>query len=145
MSPTENANVATALFIAQMDVRWRDLDAFNHVNNANYLTYLEESRLQWLQQIPEPWLSKQAVPVMASSEVNYRRPIEWPAQLQIELYCERMGNSSMTVGHRIVDANDTARLYSDGRVVVVWMDPTTGRSVPLPDAIRRAAEPIAAG
>jgi acyl-CoA thioester hydrolase len=144
MSLTEDTEAATPMFIAQMDARWRDLDAFNHVNNANYLTYLEESRLQWLQQIPEPWLSEHAVPVMASSELNYRRPIEWPARLQIELYCERLGNSSMTVGHRIVDANDTARLYSDGRVVVVWMDPATGRSVPLPDAIRRAADPVPA-
>lgn len=143
MSPNETTGAAAVMFIAQMDARWRDLDAFNHVNNATYLTYLEESRLQWLQQVPGPWLSEHAVPVMASSELNYRRPIEWPARLQIELSCERLGNSSMTVGHRIVDANNTDCLYSDGRVVVVWMDPTTGRSVPLPDAIRQAAESVA--
>ncbi|MDN5925229.1 MAG: thioesterase, partial [Xanthomonadales bacterium] len=34
------------LFVANIDVRWRDLDAFNHVNNSNFLTYLEEARLQ---------------------------------------------------------------------------------------------------
>ena len=41
----------TPLFVAQLAVRWRDLDAFNHVNNSSYLTYLEEARLQWLVQI----------------------------------------------------------------------------------------------
>lgn len=139
MSSTLTDASAAPMFVAQLDARWRDLDAFNHVNNANYLTYLEESRLQWLQQIPEPWLDEHAMPVLASAEINYRRPIEWPARLRIELYAERLGNSSMTIAHRILDADDAAKFYSDGRVVVVWMDPSTGKSVPLPGAIRRAA------
>jgi acyl-CoA thioester hydrolase len=91
--------------------------------------------------VPGPWFDEHAMPVMAASEVNYRRPIEWPAQLKVELFCERMGNSSMTIGHRIVDAGHADRLYSDGRVVMVWMDPASGRPVPLPQAIRDAAAP----
>nr|WP_266168337.1 thioesterase family protein [Dyella subtropica] len=125
-----------------MDVRWRDLDAFNHVNNSNFLTYLEEARLQWLRHVPGPWFDEQSMPVLAASEINYRLPIEWPAQLHIELSCERLGNSSMTIGHRIVDAEHADRLYSDGRVVVVWMNPNTGTPVPLPQAIRDAAETV---
>lgn len=129
-----------ALFVAEMSVRWRDLDAFNHVNNATYLTYLEEARLQWLRHVPGPWFSERSMPVLAASELNYRRPIEWPAQLAVELYAARMGNSSMTVAHRIVDATDPETLYSDGHVVMVWMDPSSGTSVVLPDCIRQAAE-----
>lgn len=128
----------TPLFVAPIGVRWRDLDAFNHVNNANYLTYLEEARLQWLQHVPG-WFNEHSMPVLAASEVNYRRPIEWPAQLNVQLFCERLGNSSITLAHRIVDANDDA-LYSDGKVVLVWMDPTTGKPVPLPTSIRNAAD-----
>lgn len=133
---TETTN--TPLFVAPIGVRWRDLDAFNHVNNANYLTYLEEARLQWLQHVPG-WFNEHSMPVLAASEVNYRRPIEWPAQLNVQLFCERLGNSSITLAHRIVDANDDA-LYSDGKVVLVWMDPTTGKPVPLPPSIRDAAQ-----
>ncbi|WP_114239450.1 thioesterase family protein [Dyella sp. C9] len=131
-----------ALFVAPIGVRWRDLDAFNHVNNANYLTYLEEARLQWLRHVPG-WFDEHSMPVLAASEINYRRPIEWPAQLHVELSCERLGNSSITLAHRIVDANDASCLYSDGKVVMVWMDPTTGKPVALPQAIRDAAEPTA--
>jgi acyl-CoA thioester hydrolase len=130
-----------ALFVASIGVRWRDLDAFNHVNNANYLTYLEEARLQWLSHVPGPWFDEQSMPVLAASEVNYRQPIAWPAQLHVELSCERLGHSSMTVGHRIVDADAPERLYSDGRVVMVWMNPITGKPVPLPQAIRDAVAP----
>jgi acyl-CoA thioester hydrolase len=139
MSSSDHGASAAPLLDTTLDVRWRDLDAFNHVNNSTYLTYLEESRLRWLQQIPDPWYDEHALPVMVSSEVNYRQPVTWPAVVRIQLFCEKLGNSSMTVGHRILDAHDESRLYSDGRVVVVWMDPATGKSVPLPAAIRAAA------
>jgi acyl-CoA thioester hydrolase len=129
------------LFVAPISVRWRDLDAFNHVNNSNFLTYLEEARLQWLKHVPGPWFDEQSMPVLAASALNYRQPIAWPAQLHVELHCARLGNSSMTISHRIVDADDATRLYSDGHVVMVWMNPATGKPVALPPTIREAAQP----
>ena len=136
-SSTQQDSAVAPLFVASIEVRWRDLDAFNHVNNANYLTYLEEARLQWLRQVRD-WFNAESMPVLAASELNYRQPIEWPAQLQVHLYCERLGNSSLTLGHRIVDAADASRLYCDGRVVLVWMNPASGKPVPLPPTIREA-------
>jgi acyl-CoA thioester hydrolase len=90
--------------------------------------------------VPGPWFDEQSMPVLAASEINYRFPIEWPAQLSVELFCLRLGNSSMTIGHRIVDAGQPEKLYSDGHVVMVWMNPHTGKPVALPQAIRDAAE-----
>lgn len=137
---------ATPLFVASIEVRWRDLDAFNHVNNSNFLTYLEEARLQWLRHVPGEWFNEHSMPVLAASTINYKLPIEWPNALHVELACERLGSSSITIGHRIVDATDATQLYSDGNVVMVWMDPSTGKPVPLPQAIRDAsAEPAPAG
>jgi len=138
MHLNDSNNDAVLLHTASISVRWRDLDAFNHVNNSSYLTFLEEARLQWLQRLPGKWLTANAAPVMAASNVNYRRPIEWPAQLVVQLFCTRLGNSSVTVGHRIVDASDENRLYCDGHVVMVWMDPVSGKSVPLPDVVRQS-------
>ena len=129
---------ARALATIPLHVRWRDLDAFNHVNNSSYLTYLEEGRLQWLRDVPGEWFNAHAMPVMAAVELHYRKPIEWPAEIDVLLSCERLGNSSMTIGHRIVDRNDHSIAYADGNVVMVWVDPATGASVPLPDAIRTA-------
>jgi acyl-CoA thioester hydrolase len=126
------------LFVAPVAVRWRDLDAFNHVNNANYLTYIEEARLQWLQNVPD-WFGESATPVLAASELNYRQPITWPANIHVELRCERIGNSSLTLAYCIVDAGDATRVFSDGRATMVWTNPATGKSVPLPPAVREAA------
>ena len=135
----DSASLPALLYTAAISVRWRDLDAFNHVNNSTYLTYLEEARVQWLQHLPGSWSDEHAMPVMAASTLNYRLPIEWPGEVHIELYCARLGNSSMTVAHRIVDPADNSKLYCDGNVVMVWMDPATGKSVSLPQVIRDAA------
>jgi acyl-CoA thioester hydrolase len=139
-----NAPVPNPVFITPMEVRWQDLDAYNHVNNANYLVYLQEARIKWLQQLPDKWYGEDGAPVMAHSELNYRLPIEWPADIQIELYINRIGNSSMTVGHRIVTSDDATKIHCDGSVTMVWINPKTGRPVPIPQAIRDAAGAIAA-
>lgn len=138
-SATATADSGKLLFVASIGVRWRDLDAFNHVNNSNYLTFLEEARLQWLSHVPGPWFDDHAMPVMAASQINYRRPITWPTQLQVRLFCERAGNSSMTIAHRVIDSEHPDQLYCDGHVVMVWMDPASGKPVPLPTAVRAVA------
>jgi acyl-CoA thioester hydrolase len=74
-------------------------------------------------------------------ELHYRKPIEWPAEIDVLLSCERLGNSSMTIGNRIVDRSDHGCVYADGNVVMVWVDPANGASVPLPQAIRNAVTP----
>ncbi|HPG94649.1 MAG TPA: thioesterase family protein [Dokdonella sp.] len=118
-------------------VRWRDLDAYNHVNNSTFLTYLEEARLVWLAGIAGEWKTDAVSPVLAASQVNFREPIEWPAELVVEIRCERLGTRSLTLAHRITSV-DGGRLYSDATVVMVWINPASGSSVPLPPAVRTA-------
>lgn len=122
-----------------ISVRWRDMDAMGHVNNAKYISYLEEARVRWMLDIPGVSMTDSIAPVVAATNVNYRMPIVWPNDIVVELFVERLGSSSVTIGHRIVDQKDASVLYSDGNVVVVWIDTTTGRSAPLPEAVRTAA------
>ena len=134
------APVPHVLIEVPMPVRWRDLDAFNHVNNSKYLSYLEEARLHWMLGVPGQGLDDDVAPVVAAAHLNYRRPIEWPKQVRITLFVERLGNTSLTVGHRIVDAEDADSLYCDGHVVMVWIDRQTGQAAPLPSAVREACQ-----
>ena len=121
-----------------ISVRWGDMDAFNHVNNAQYLRYLEEARVQWLATVPGISLTDRIAPVLVASNLNYRQPIEWPGEVMVELSIEKLGNSSVTMGHRMLSSRDSNVLYCDGSVVMVWIDRETGKSVPLPDAVRMA-------
>jgi len=122
-----------------VSVRWGDMDAFNHVNNAQYLRYLEEARVQWLAGIPGVSLTDRIAPVLVASNINYRQPIEWPNEIVVELFVEKIGNSSLTMGHRMLSSADASVLYSDGNVVMVWIDTRTGKSVPLPEPVKAAA------
>lgn len=121
-----------------MPVRWRDLDGFNHVNNSKYLSYLEEARLQWMLTLPGQGMDEHVAPVVAAAHLNYRRPIEWPNEVAIELFVERLGNTSVSIGHRIVAAGQASVLYCDGNVVLVWIDRGSGLAAPLPQAVREA-------
>ena len=133
-----NDTVAGKVFRVPMPVRWSDLDAFNHVNNARYLTFLEQARIEWFQTIGEPWVTEESAPVVASATLDFRRPIEYPAGVHVELFTAKLGNSSVVIGHRIV--GDDGTLYCDGHVVVVWIARRSGTPCPLPPGVRRAAE-----
>jgi acyl-CoA thioester hydrolase len=145
MSPDAqaSADAATtpraALFRMPVALRWRDLDAFNHVNNSNFLTYLEEARIRWFASWNGEWVSDAMAPLLAAVQLNYRLPIPYPADVVVELFADRIGGSSVTIGHRIVSA-DGGNLYCDGHVVVVWIDRAAHRPIPLPDAVREAME-----
>ena len=132
-------NEATPRILFRMPValRWRDLDAFQHVNNSNFLTYLEEARIRWFESWNGEWVNATIAPLLAAVQLNYRMPIPYPADVAVELFAGKVGNTSLTIGHRIV-GGDGATLYADGHVVMVWIDRAGGRPVPLPEAVRNA-------
>ncbi|AAM40446.1 MULTISPECIES: acyl-CoA thioesterase [Xanthomonas] len=122
-----------------ISVRWRDMDSMGHVNNAKYISYLEEARVRWMLGVEGVAMTDRIAPVVAATNVNYKRPLVWPNDILVELFVERLGSSSVTIGHRILDQKDEGVLYSDGNVVVVWIDTQTGKSASLPDAVRAAS------
>lgn len=134
-----DATSPAVLFRMPIALRWRDLDAFNHVNNSNFLTYLEEARIRWFASWDREWVTDATAPLLAAVQLNYRQPIPYPAEVAVELFAERIGTSSITIGHRIV-SDDGRTLYADGHVVMVWIDRGTGRPVPLPAAVRDAVQ-----
>ena len=127
-------------FRTPIHLRWSDLDAFNHINNARYLTFLEQARIEWFATIGEDWVTDTAAPVVASATLHFKRPIEYPADVFVELFTERLGTTSVVIGHRIVAADGT--LHCDGNVVAVWVERRSGKPTPLPPAVRLASERI---
>jgi hypothetical protein len=84
------------------------------------------------------WVNDVMAPLLAAVQMNYRMPIPYPANVIVELYADRVGNTSVTIGHRIV-SEDGATLYADGHVVMVWIERASGRPIALPDAVREMA------
>jgi acyl-CoA thioester hydrolase len=132
--------VSTALRVVHrcvLEVRWRDLDAFGHANNASYHGYVEEARVRWFRSLSTDWANETAAPILAAVTMNYRRPLGWPGSIVVELIAERTGNKSLTLAHRITSADAPDTLYADGNTVLVWVD-RAGATLPLPDAVRSA-------
>ncbi len=133
-----NHPIESTAFRTPIALRWSDLDAFNHVNNARYFTFLEQARIEWFETIGEAWVTDDAAPVVASATLNFKHPIEYPAAVFVELFTEKLGNSSVVIGHRILAEDGT--LHCDGHVAAVWVDRHNGRPTALPDCVRRAAQ-----
>lgn len=125
------------LFQHAIEPRWRDLDVFGHVNNSNFLTYLEEARVRWFGTFDGQWVSDAIAPLLAAVQLNYRAPIDYPSSIVVELFAQRIGTTSLTVGHRIRSA-DGGLLHADGHVVMVWIDRTSGRPIALPELVLKA-------
>lgn len=120
-----------------IEVRWGDMDALGHVNNATYFTYFEQARIAWFAGLAGgKVMDRRHGPVMANAACEFRRPIVHPARVVVEVLVGDAGRSSLPTAYRIVDAADPAVEYATGSSVLVWVDYSTGKSVPLPDGIR---------
>jgi acyl-CoA thioester hydrolase len=106
-------------------VRWDDLDAFGHVNNAVYLTYAQEARFAW---------SGILEMVVARAEVDFIAPIyDGDTFLDIELWVSAIGNSSFTMTYEIKMKGE---LVARVKTVQVTVDMSTKKSQPIGDEQR---------
>ncbi|MDH4178800.1 MAG: acyl-CoA thioesterase [Thermoleophilia bacterium] len=121
-----------------IEIRWRDLDAYNHVNNAVYATYLEECRDELLtgvlEGVGDPWDW-----VLARVAIDYRRELTQEDDVVV-VSCglARIGASSVTLREQISTRDGVVR--ADAEAVVVARDRTTGQSRPITDAERAALD-----
>jgi acyl-CoA thioester hydrolase len=106
-------------------VRWDDLDAFGHVNNAKYLTYAQEARFAW---------SGILEMVVARAEVDFIAPIyDGDTFLDIELWVSAIGTSSFTMTYEI---NLKGELVARVKTVQVTVNMDTKKSQPIGDEQR---------
>ena len=120
----------------RLQVRWGDMDALGHVNNAEYLRYFEQSRIEWLEGQGYRTDGKGTGPILAKASVTYLKPIVYPNELEVRLHTARIGNTSFTLASEIVNARDSTERFTEGEFVIVWVDYAAGKSVPVPDGLR---------
>jgi len=114
------------MYTGKQFVRWDDIDAFGHVNNAKYLTYIQEARFLW-----SPIIEM----VVARAEVDFIEPIyEGGRFYDINLWVEAIGNSSFTMGYEVI--GDNGVVHAKVKTVQVAVSMETKKSRPLTDAER---------
>jgi len=122
-------------------VRWSDMDAYNHVNNAKYMTYLEMGRIQIFRSLAwdGDWQHAAQGPVLGSITCNYRVTVRYPATLEVGTRVGKIGRTSFHFEHGVFfEGTDT--LAADARSIVVWIDRAAGKPIEISPDLREKLE-----
>jgi len=125
------------LFYHPIEVRYGDLDPQGHVNNAKYLTYMEQARVAYIRHLGL-WQSNSFLEfgiILADAHVTYRAPILFGQPVQVGVRVSRLGNKSMTMDYQIEDTK-TGQELATGNSILVAYDYQNGQTIPLPDGWR---------
>ena len=126
------------LFTHRLEVRFRDCDPLGHVNNAVYLTYLEQARFGLWRKLwgmdPEVPPAQAPGVILARAEVDYKIPARFGDELEVRVFLARVGRTSFTYTYEVVD--DRGRIVAAATTVQVMYDYKLARPVPIPDDLR---------
>lgn len=117
-------------------VRWRDVDALQHVNHAVFLTYLEEGRDAFYAQA----LACDPHYVVARIEIDLRAEVRYPErEVTVQVEVERVGTTSLTTRETVRTA--AGEVAAEARVVTVKWDATAHKPVPFSEDERTRLHP----
>jgi acyl-CoA thioester hydrolase len=125
------------LHTTPITVRWGDMDSQGHVNNAAYLTYFEQARIEWWRAMGVGVRRDREGPILARATVNYLKAITYPCEIDVTVLAGGVGNASFTIGGAIAGRADPSIRYADGEFVIVWLDYVSGKTLRVPDELRR--------
>jgi acyl-CoA thioester hydrolase len=126
-------------FYHLIEVRYGDLDPQGHVNNAKFLSYMEQGRVFYLKQLKlwEGGSFTNLGIILADVQITFRKAIQFGDPVRVGVGISRIGNKSMTSEYRIEDARN-ANEFATGSSVLVAYDYHNNRSVPIPEEWRKA-------
>lgn len=121
--------------VTRLVVRWGDMDALGHINNAKFFTYDEQARLEYAQQfetvVPDMWSGEGMI--LARLGCDFLQQLRYPATVDIAFRISRFGRSSMDTECAIFEGE---RLIAVLKGVIVWFDYRLQKSAPIPEAVK---------
>lgn len=126
-------------FYLPITVRYGDLDPQGHVNNARYLTFMEQARVSYARQLGL-WQGDSFLNfgmIMADVHVTFRAAILWGQDIRVGMRISRLGTKSMDSLYVIEDAPG-GHILADGSSVLVAYDYHAQSTIPIPDEWRHA-------
>jgi len=120
-----------------IEVRYGDLDPQGHVNNARYLTYLEQARIGYIRQLGlwKPGSFLDLGVILASASLSFQEPITFGQEIEVGTRVSRLGNKSFTMEYCIQD-RQIEKVLCTGSSVQVAYNYRSGKSIPIPSEWR---------
>jgi acyl-CoA thioester hydrolase len=125
-------------FFHPIEVRYGDLDPQGHVNNAKFLTYFEQARIEyWIQMgfFSRDQSFMEIGVIIADVHITYLEPVYFGQNIKVGVRVVRLGNKSMNWEQNVVDA-DTGRELARGELAVVTYDYKQEKTIPIPQRWR---------
>ena len=124
-------------FYIPIEVRYGDLDPQGHVNNAKYLTYIEQARICYVHQLGlwQGGSFRDLGIIMADAHITYRASIQFEQKIRVGACISRLGNKSMNMQNVIEDIDSGVELASASTTLVAY-DYHSGKTIPIPERWR---------
>jgi acyl-CoA thioester hydrolase len=129
-------------FVIPLELRFRDLDAMGHVNNAVYVTYLEMARAAFYRDVFGARHARDFNFIIARVEVDYRRPILLGEPCHVGLRVGAIGRSSFVLDYQVEAGGEVAAV---ARSVQVFYDYERQSKIGVPDNFAERVRPYLAG
>ena len=123
-----------------VQLRWSDMDALRHVNNVQFLRFLEDARVQMLVEAGRRRLESELGVVVVRHEIDYLRPLLFRTEpVVVDTWVTHVGRTSYTVAYEVREpSGDT--VYARASTVLVSVSLADGSSQPIDDAMRAELE-----
>ncbi len=121
-----------------IQVRYGDLDPQGHVNNARYMTYMEQARVGYIQHLGL-WKGGSFMDfgiILAEAQITFKAPILYGQQVQVGVRVTRLGNKSLTMDY-LLEEGHTGEEFATGSSILVAYDYREGSTIPIPDDWRQ--------
>ena len=128
---TKNKNLTNFPFHVNIQTRWRDLDAFGHVNNAVFATYIETARGTLFNRWSLPFDGTGKSLIVASMTINYLKQLKHPSNIIVGLKINKVGNTSFNIESYIFNEKDIQNPIATSNVVIVCFDFDNQKPVPV--------------
>ncbi len=125
-------------FYHPIEVRYGDLDPQGHVNNAKFMTYLEQARIRYVQHLGL-WRGGSFLEIgfiLAQASITFRAPILFTQPVRVGARITHLGNKSVHMEYQIEDPSDD-QVMATGSSVLVTYDYKLGETIPIPDNWRK--------
>ncbi len=125
----------------RLEIRFADIDVMGHVNNAIYLNYFEQGRIQYFnQRIGGEWNWDTYGIIVARNEIDYLQPILLNDEVYITVAFGTLGNKSFQMEMRVFKMQKGNEIdCALGKVTVVCYDYIKKCTIPVPDIWKTAA------
>jgi acyl-CoA thioester hydrolase len=128
-------------FYHPIEVRYGDLDPQAHVNNAKFLTYVEQTRVEYLRNLGL-WDGRSFMDIgiiLAEARITFLAPVYYGQAVRVGARVSRIGNKSMVMDYLLEDTDSGTKL-AEAAAIMVSYDYHNSKTIPVPDDWRQVIQ-----